>query len=182
MPHCSGHFLTERGFYRARLCHDFNKLYRPRTLMSLLDNKPLVKGVCPAGTNCVPQRRETLLAGFYFSSHFFVQAQKSREGWRRLILTGGRGRELFCHSKNNKRQVWRKLSPAAQKRGFACRRNFEKGLPQKSHSEFCGSAVFYSLSLIIGIRRMMSQLPQRGRQGGYRCFLASLLEGEQGRL
>ena len=29
-------------------------------------------------------------------------------------------RELNCHSKNNKRQVWRKLSPAAQKRGFAC--------------------------------------------------------------
>ena len=149
MPHCSGHFLTERGFYRARLCHDFNKLYRPRTLMSLLDNKPLVKGVCPAGTNCVPQRRENLLAGFYFSSHFFVQAQKSREGWRRLILTGGRGRELFCHSKNNKRQVWRKLSPAAQKRGFACRNFFKKRAPAKIALASFAGALYFTPSVIV---------------------------------
>ena len=31
----------------------------------------------------------------------------------------------------NKRQVWRKLSPAAQKRGFACRRIFKKRAPAK---------------------------------------------------
>ena len=125
---------------------DFNTLYRPRTLMSLLDTK--------------------------------------------------------C-------QVWHKLSPAAQKRGFACRSMFQKGLPQKSRQrvlrEPCiftpsvmmsdlttpppclrqatvsrgrnraaplpthllricaGALYFYSLSLIIGIRRMMSRLPQRRR-------------------
>ena len=154
-----------------------------------------------------------------------------------------------------------KLSPAAQKRGFACRSMFQKGLPQKSHQrvfrEPCiftpsvmmsdlttpppclrqatvsrgraraaavpthwlrtcaGALCFYSLRLSIGRRRMMSQLPrggawnkefcrsrkrhlgskkahimrqllqsrfarqlpQRGSQGGYRCFLASLDEG-----
>ena len=31
----------------------------------------------------------------------------------------------------NKRQVWRKLGPAAQKRGFACRRIFKKRAPAK---------------------------------------------------
>ena len=110
MPHCSGHFLTERGFYRARLCHDFNKLYRPRTLMSLLDNKPLVRGkLCPAAEGNPPR-------GILFLSSriSFASQNKCREGWRRLILTGGLARELFCHSKNNKRQVWRKLCPAAE--------------------------------------------------------------------
>ena len=38
-------------------------------------------------TNWGSQRRETLLGSVNFSSHFFVQAQKSREGWRRLFLT-----------------------------------------------------------------------------------------------
>ncbi len=36
-----------------------------------------------------------------------------------LILTCFFAHELCSHSKHNKRQVWRKLCPAAQKRGFA---------------------------------------------------------------
>ena len=127
MPHCSGHFLTERGFYRARPCHDFNKLYRSRTLMSLLDNKPLVRGkLCPAAEGNPPRG-----ISFLSSRISFASQNKCREGWRRLILTGGLARELFCHSKNNKRQVWRKLCPAAQKRGFACRSMFKKRAPAK---------------------------------------------------
>ena len=46
--------------------------------------------------------------------------------WSRLILTGGSGRPLFLTLLDNKCQVWHKLSPAAQKRGFACRIKFEK--------------------------------------------------------
>ena len=58
----------------------FNSLYRPPTVLSLLDNK------CPAGTNWGSQRRETLLGSVIFSSHFFVQAQKSREGRESAFL------------------------------------------------------------------------------------------------
>ena len=99
---------------RARVCHSKN-------------NKCHVWHACPMGTNCVPQRRETLLAEviIIYSRISFASQNKFRENFSRKSFSFGkifpRGLSASMH----------KLSPAAQKRGFACRRIFKKRAPEK---------------------------------------------------
>ena len=95
---------------------DLNKLYRPPTVLSLFDSKPLVRGKLSPATQgnlaCRSDfrsksvvllaallgsgRRGTLLGSVVFRSRIsFALQNKFREGQGLLILTGGFGRP-FC--------------------------------------------------------------------------------------
>ena len=50
---------------------------------------------------------------------------------------------------DTKCQVWHKLSPAAQKRGFACRSMFQKGLPQKSRQRVLREPCIFTPSVMM---------------------------------
>ena len=92
--------------------------------MSLLDNKPLVKGVCPAGTNCVPQRRETLLAeviykkGLPQKSHSEFCGKRSSE--HRSIAARNTAACEICSAATKRRET------------LLAEVIYKKGLPQKS--------------------------------------------------
>ena len=66
-----------------------------------------------------PAAQGNLACRNHFSLHFFVQAQKSREGVKRHDFKWRYRPHTFLSLLNNKPLVRGKLGPAAQKRGFA---------------------------------------------------------------